>query len=258
MKRKLAVCPPKTSLSETIEHRMKLYSVAAAAAGVSMLALAQSAEAEVVVTRSNIPIPASYYGGIQYLVPIDLNNDGVKDFSFSFYAFGYHGFINDLHVEPQEGGAVVASHPIGAFYASALVRGAKIGPSAHFSSDGRTEIEVAQGFDASSIYTRRLYGNWGDNPANRYLGVRFLIDGVTHYGWIRMTVITQPRGFSATIVGYAYETIPNKPIVAGIPGKPSAAQSGTKAEIFGNPSLGMLALGADGLSTWRDSHALVD
>jgi hypothetical protein len=257
MPHNLSVGPVKTTLSETVDHRMRLYSVAAAAAGVSMLALAQPSEAEVVVTRSNIPIPPSYYGGIQYLVPIDLNNDGVKDFSFSLYVFAYHGFINDLDVEPQEGGAVIASHPPGAFYASALLRDAKIGPGAHFSSDGRTEIEVAQGFDASSIYSRRLYGNWGDNPANRYLGVRFLIDGATHYGWIRLTVITEPSGFSATIVGYAYETIPNKPIVAGMAEKGSAGATQPKAESAGSPSLGMLALGAAGLAAWRQDEAIV-
>jgi len=218
----------------------------------------QPAESEVVVTRSNIPIPPSYYGGTQYLVPIDLNNDGVTDFSFSLYVFAYHAFINDLHVEPKEGGAVVAWHPLGAFYASALKRGAKIGPSAHFSSDGRTEIEVAQGFNASSVYSRRLYGNWGGNPPDRYLGVRFLIDGATHYGWIRLTVITEPRRFSATIIGYAYEKIANKPIVVGIPGKGSAlTQAEPRAESFGQPSLGMLALGADGLIIWRGSEALV-
>src|SRR5260370_35439347 len=147
---------------------MKLYSVAAAAAGVSMLALAQPAEGEVVVTRSNIPIPPSYYGGTQYLVPIDLNNDGITDFSFSLYVFAYHAFINDLHVEPKDGGAVVSSHPIGAFYASALKPGAKIGPLAHFSSGERTEMEVAQGFEASSHYYRKIDSHRGVDTANCY------------------------------------------------------------------------------------------
>jgi hypothetical protein len=241
----------KEMIDKNINHRLNLYSAAAAAAGVSILALAQPAEGEVVVTHKTIPIPASVYGGIQHLVPIDLNNDGVKDFSFSLYEFAYHGFINDLHVEPVEGGAVVASHPPGAFYASALVRGARIGPSAHFSSNGRAEIEVAQGFDASSIYSRRLYGNWGGNPLNRYLGVRFLINGATHYGWVRLAVITEPRGLAATITEYAYETIANKPIQAGsISGNSDDAQV-RKEDARGGAWLGMLALGANGLALWR-------
>jgi hypothetical protein len=260
MRRNLSVHSVKSTLPETIDHRAKLYAIAAAAAGVSMLALAPPAEGEVVVTKKNIPIPVSVYGGHQYLVPISLNNDGITDFSFSLYSFAYHSFFQDLTVTPVEGGATVgAAGPKGVSYASALVRGAKIGPSAHFSSQGRANVEVARGFNfSSSHYSRKLYGNWGGSPANRYLGVRFLIDGATHYGWIRLTVNTQPHTFSATITGYAYETFANKRILAGIQEKDSAdIQAQPKAESPGRPSLGMLALGADGLTQWRSDATLV-
>lgn len=260
MSRQLSTHPTKSILSETIEHRTKLYSIAAAAAGVSILAMVQPAEGEVVVTRKNIPIPVSVYGGHQYLVPISLNNDGITDFSFSLYSFAYHSFFQDLTVTPVEGGAIVgAAGPKGVSYASALVRGAKIGPSAHFSSQGRADVEVARGFNFSSThYSRKLYGNWGGSPANRYLGVRFLIDGATHYGWIRLTVNTQPHTFSATITGYAYETVANKRILAGISAKDSASsQAEPNAENVGQPSLGMLALGANGLALWRSDETLV-
>jgi hypothetical protein len=259
MPRNFSVRPFRTTLSETIDHRLKLYSIAAAAAGVSMLALAQPAEGEVVVTKKTIPIPVSSYFGIQHLVPISLNNDGITDFSFSLYSFAYHSFDQILGVWPVEGGAVVgAPGNDGRSYASALARGAKIGPSAHFSSKNLTDIERARGEDFSSKYSRNLYGNWGGNPANRYLGVRFLIDGATHYGWIRLTVTTEPRGFSATITGYAYETTANKRILAGTAGQDSAdIQTQPKAESAGRPSLGTLALGAAGLAAWRQDDAVV-
>jgi hypothetical protein len=243
-----------TSVSHKIDHRMKLYSAAAVASGVSMLALAQPAQGEVVITRKTIPIPVSSF----FLPPptpvlIDINHDGVNDFSFSLYSFAYHSFDISLTVRPLEGGAVVASpSPLGGFYASALARGAKIGPSAHFSSKGAADIERAQGLNASSRYSRRLYGDWGGNPTNRYVGVKFLINGETHYGWVRLTVTTQPRGFSATITGYAYETVANKKISAGI-GSTSASQTQVQhqAEEPGRASLGMLAMGADALTLWR-------
>jgi hypothetical protein len=258
MARNLSARSAQATLSETVDHRAKLYAIAAAAAGVSMLALAQPAEGEVVITKKNIPIPVSSYFGQQYLVPISLNNDGITDFSFSLYSFAYHSFFQDLTVTPVEGGAIVgATGPKGVSYASALMRGAKIGPSAHFSSRGRADIEVAHGNLGSSNYSRKLYGNWGGNPANRYLGVRFLIDGATHYGWIRLTVTTQPRGFAASITGYAYETVANKRILVGISAKDSAnIQAEPKAESLGHPSLGVLALGADGLALWRRDEAL--
>jgi hypothetical protein len=223
-----------------------------------MLALAQPADAEVVITRKTIPIPISSYFGQQHLVPISLNNNGVTDFSFSLYSFAYHGFNQTLNVWPTEGGAVIAEpSPRGGSFASALVRGAKIGSSAHFGSKERIDIEQAEGFDASSKYSRNLYGNWGDNPANRYLGVRFLIDGETHYGWIRLTVTTEPRGFSAEITAYAYETVANKRILAGVPEKSSAeARPQPMDEYMARASLGMLALGANGLALWRRDETL--
>jgi hypothetical protein len=242
--------PPSTKTNpESIDHQTKLYSIAAAVAGVSMLALAQPAEGEVVVTQKTIPIPVnSYFGTPVPPTPISLNNNGVNDFSFSIYSFAYHSFNNDLTVWPLQGGAVVAARDEGGgFYASALAAGAKIGPSAHFSTNKLTDIERAHGFDASSHYSRNLYGKWSNNPVNHYLGVKFLINGATHYGWVRLTVKTRPRGFSATITGYAYETVANKPIFAGEKDDASQAQ----IEQAPRASLGMLALGADGLQMWR-------
>lgn len=233
-------------LSSNLDHRAKLYSLAAAAAGVTVLALVPPADAEVIVTKKTIPIPVnSYFGGSEPPTLISLANNGVNDFSFSLYSFAYHSFRDILTVTPLEGGATVAEHEGEDFYASALAKGAKIGPSAHFSSNKRATIERAQGFDASSQYSRKLYGNWGGNPTNHYLGVRFLINGETHYGWVRFTVSTEPRGFSAEITGYAYETVANQKILAG-EAAPQAEVQQPSAQ-----SLGVLALGASGLRMWR-------
>ncbi len=247
--------------SRTLDHQMKLYSAAALAAGVGMMALAQPAEGEVVVTKKTIPIPVSQYGGIQYLVPVSLNNNGINDFSFSLYSFAYHSAFRELRIFPLEGGAVVAKvetkgeTPL----ALQLGRGAKIGPSAVFSSDNNTEIEGSHanfGYrSGKSYYSKTFAGNWGNNAKNSYLGVKFLISGKTHYGWIRLTVTTSSRGaMSATITGYAYETVANKVINAGTTSG-AASSAETKAEVRsetrGHAGLGMLALGAEGLPMWR-------
>ena len=59
-------------------------------------------------------------------------------------------------------------------------------------------------------------GRW-DNVDNRYLGMKFTINGKVHYGWARLSVTNLKDKFriTATLTGYAYETIPNKPIKAG-------------------------------------------
>jgi hypothetical protein len=241
------------ALSETIDQRMTLYSAAALAAGVSMLALAAPAEAEVVVTKVNLAIPINAH------VSLDLNKDGLADFDLSEFAYFDFAFIRSIKVHALTGGAIVG-YPGGIGpYASALVRGAKIGPSAHFStSPSGGIIERSRGTFRSTSSTQKLYGKWGHNPRNHYLGVKFLIHGATHYGWIRLAVNTgQPATMSGSITGYAYETVANKPILAGTAGKATAAaQIRENAKRDSGASLGMLALGAQGLLLWRREDGL--
>jgi hypothetical protein len=59
---------------------------------------------------------------------------------------------------------------------------------------------------------------------------------------------------TAVLTGYAYETIPNKTIVAGQTKGPDEANRSEPATTISNPesaTLGVLAMGADGLSVWR-------
>jgi hypothetical protein len=238
------------TFSKTFDQRMKLYSIAAAATGVSVLALAQPSNAEVVITRKTIPLTPSTNGPVN--VPIDLNRDGIPDFSFSLTNFQYHSRGGKIGIIPLQGGAVVGVPAERApFYASALMRGAKIGPSAHFSSKGLTVVERTYRPYVPSQSLQYLYGQWGGNPANRFVGVRFLIKGQTHYGWVRLSVDYAHFPMSGTITAYAYETVPNKRIFVGI--SPASATKNIvrkQTRRSRGPSLGMLALGADGLARW--------
>jgi hypothetical protein len=240
----------KTELSKATDGRLKAYSLAAMAAGVSALALAQPqpVEAEVVVTDTRIEV---YKFGS---VSIDLNNDGTTDFTLSNGGGGYdHSFYGSFVAIPLTGGKVIAgrSGSQGA-YASALANGAIVGPSAQFSSaagQGQVLIERSVGFvSASTVNT--VFGKWG-NASNQYLGVKFLINGKTHYGWIQMSTNTV-GSISATITAYAYETDANTAITIGSTAdgieKASAPAATTSNR---GPALGMLALGADGLGMWR-------
>lgn len=60
-------------------------------------------------------------------------------------------------------------------------------------------------------------GNWFDITG--FLGLQFLINGETHYGWAAVSVVFVdskiPWTLSATLTGYAYETVADQPIVAG-------------------------------------------
>jgi hypothetical protein len=98
-------------------------------------------------------------------------------------------------------------------------------------------------------------GPWA-NASNRYLGLKFVINGQTHYGWARVTVGNYLRDGSAVVItGYAYETIPNVNIIEGHTSGPEKSSSVVPADLLAPkaaPStLGLLARGADGLALWR-------
>jgi len=240
----------KKKSSNNLNRQAGAYALAAAVAGVSMLALVEPAAAEVVVTKKTIPIPISPIGSPE-LVKVSMTNNGTDNFSFWLYsdpAISDRGF--QLAGAGPHDGIMVG----GDFYpeALALQRGANIGPSVNsfFSLSGSGAlIEATQ----TSGSVRSPRGFWGGNPKNKYIGVRFQINGQTHYGWIRVTVTTNlsVHGpfLSGTITGYAYETVANKPIKAGTAATAAANVEGSQRQ--GGPSLGMLAAGAEGMPLWR-------
>jgi hypothetical protein len=235
-------------VSEAIDHRLEMYSIAALTAGVSMLALAKPAEAEVIVSRKNIPILP-----LNTFVTLDINRDGIADFQFIVTTFAYNVFHADFAEFPlQEGNAVVGAAFTGDYgpYASALGHRVEIGPAARFTTAGRVNLERSFGrFNSTrSTLSRHTAGKWGgDNLPDRYLGVKFEIDGATHYGWVRITM--DISNFSATITGYAFETIADKPILSGV-NQGSDVEVGPPAQTSNAPGLGVLALGVNGFPLW--------
>lgn len=234
--------------ADNLNRNLSAYATAAAAAGVSMLAMALPAKAEVIVKKVHLPITNAAP------VLLDLNKDGVADFEFTLKYGRTSYFYDSLNVCAAQCGLpnnqVVAKKGNPFVYASALMRGAKIGPSADFSSDLiGVMIEASLGDFLSSHTDRKVLGKWGNDPQNRYLGVKFLINGQTHFGWVRLAVTSDKLlSIAGTITGYAYETIPNKPILAGTA---QSAPVKTERASAGGPSVGMLAMGAEGLTLWR-------
>jgi hypothetical protein len=278
MKHKASDQGRKPTLSGTTDHRAKLYSLAAAAAGVSrlalaqpeagtvilyslaavavsvsVLALAQPAEAEIIITNKNIPIPncnPTYNGPCP--VSIDLNNDGITDLKFEIGTnFGASGGVSYLSVKGVAGAEVIGQgrHGTSRGYVSALMRGAKIGPSAHFRDAGKYYLMEEE--DCSGPTCTPPHGKWGGDHPNRFVGVKFKIDGATHYGWVRVTVKVSTERYyvTGTVTEYGYETIANKPVYAGLAGNDALDDQASESNT--GPSLGALALGSDGLALWR-------
>jgi hypothetical protein len=230
-----------------------MYAVAASAAGIGVLAWARPVEAKIVYTPAHVVI----HSGWPNVVPLDLNHDGKTDVNFHNWwgsgSFGPEGFLSVLPAQAANGiwgHATVASF---IHYASALTAGVRVGPKGPFFY-AKYNFWMA----VSNPSTGGCSGPWND-VKNRYLGLKFIARGKTHFGWARLNESCNPRNLKITAVltGYAYETTPNKPIIAGKTkgadeinnlGQPEATLS---APVPKPATLGLLAMGAPALSIWR-------
>jgi len=223
-------------ISDSLHRQLNSYALAASAAGVSLLALTQPAEARIVYTSTHVVIP----NGVR-VYDLDLNHHGSTDFVLQtkFYSTtDQSAGTQRLMVSGANGNSCVrSSHG----FAAALKPGKSIGPKGNF--NGRAVMASDWGSAGASTSIKR--GPWV-NVNNRYLGLKFTIKRAVHYGWARLDVHAQ-RGYfylQATLTGYAYETIPNKPIIAG-------KTHGKDVITLQDASLGHLARGASAISAWR-------
>lgn len=240
--------PPRTTadLPDSIHQRLNSYALAAGVAGVSMLALEPCADAKIVYTPTHRVIgPNSSY-------LLDLNHDGISDFKVvnvwaNNTSVGPTGSLSVFSAQKGKRNGILgygtADKGTLVYFASALRPGALIGPKKSFFYPKWIDWM----FRASAGW-----GQWND-VTNRYLGFKFDVKGKPHYGWARLNVHfnTDDYKITAVLTGYAYETIPNKAIVAGKTKSPDDIDRSVGPPRGESATLGMLALGAPGLSIWR-------
>lgn len=223
------------------QHRASMYALAAGAAGIGILALAPSTQAKVVYRSAHLRIPHS---GIP--VDLDLNHDKSIDFDFTNEVFGRDAASPALGSGPttyvlraapaQPSNRVLAIQTSTCLCAARLHKGARIGAAGNF-QPGSSRLILALKRITSGVTS---YGPWLGTHTG-YLGLKFVIRGKTHFGWARLHVV---NSFTATVTGYAYETIPNKHIVAGDTGNTDQTTSVEQQSALPEPvTLGMLALG---------------
>ena len=229
-------------LKHPLAERVAAYALAAAAAGLGVMAGAPPAEAQIVYTPANIHFFLNE-------VDLDLNNDGIDDFSIhQFWSSDGFGFVSFALLEAtgRPGNGVIpagSSINCSRVCAARLVPDAKMGPGEDFYRGGNVAM--------AGSYRRHVTYSWGawQGGTFGFLGLEFQIDGQAHYGWAAI-IITSPFHaglFAGVIKGYAYNTVPNQPIRAG-----QKSNTDVIGEILPQPAtLGLLALGAPGLEIWR-------
>ena len=166
-------------------------------------ALVTIAQAEIVYTPVNVNLPTNGY------YPIDLNHDGVTDFTFQTSQTGTQcGLMFPEHtilkIQPNSSGGVV-----GGGWVWALQSGVPIDFHQGFYGGDGLMYDYQQ---PSHCILAHSWG-WWDNVKHGYLGLEFQINGQTHYGWAELT--TNDYTHVNTLYGFAYETDPLKGIMTG-------------------------------------------
>jgi hypothetical protein len=201
-----------SKLSDSVHHQLSMYALAASAAGVGVVALSQPADAKIIYTPTHARITPNH------TIPVDLNHDGKIDFNIKDTWFSTttvdEDIIGSIAVIPARKANRIAGYAH-SFHkrASALPAGVRIGPKSPFSSGSK--VMVSGAIDIGTTTVGYCGGPW-KNVQHRYLGLKFTIQGKIHYGWARLNETCAKNGENtALLTGYAYETIPNKPIIAG-------------------------------------------
>lgn len=269
-----------TTLNTNLNKALVSYAAAACAAGGAILAVATPAEGEIIYTPTNTPIL------VGSPVSLDLNHDGVVDFVFTMdggdharhpsctvCTFGSHG---SLKVSPDQAGNAIwgVSSSVYKLTSNALRRkpqqkkpntiqeaaapvawGEVVGngPERSFQSQALPMDSSNSFYYFGGGGTVNSFGAWGKGRkfTGPYLGFKFLIDGEVHYGWARVNVKATFLHLSATLTGYAYESVANRPILTGFTHGSVEASSDPSQEVQPpvKGSLGQLATGASGRSS---------
>jgi len=192
-----------------------------------MLLLAVPARSDLIYV--DLPPPEGYFGGINGTTAtksFDLDSNGTVDIEFvaGLEIFGFWTQMPETtRVVTAPGYGIVPMQPGEAI-------GATLGPTQHprasLISDSQVWANVlglgnlSFGFnDGDDV----VGGAWHDEATgigdNAYLGIEFLGDAGTHYGWIH---IQEFAGLGGWFYEYAYEDTPGASLIAGVIPEPSS------------------------------------
>jgi len=203
---------PSARINSKLDRNLVAYVAAASAVAAGIMAAADTAEASVVYTQANLAFSNNQD------CRLDLNGDGVADFVLRDKVIDHssgHDIV--LSVLGQAAGnsvmGIVSNN--GRAFADARNQGAKI------SFATGLPFGILGAFSSSCAGNHYVFGRWV-NVQNKYLALKFVVNG------------------EAIMAGQTSDVAENAGALEdfALPSVPP-------------PSLGLLALGADGVSIWR-------
>jgi hypothetical protein len=215
--------------------KAKLFILALAAAGLS--GPAAPAVCAQGVIRTTLPEPIGIFSDLfTVLYPIDVDGDSMVDFTFGAESQGValrteraNRLIYQIDPPPNLGGPV-ADLPEGFTIGSSLTPQVAWRSSdllGGYVSPGEIAfVTIVQCLDTGCLST------WPPGPATRgFIGIEFQLADGLHYGYFDIVLSGDAAG--AALLGWAYETQPGVPILAGAVPEPSTwALLGTGGLLF--------------------------
>jgi len=231
---------PPAKLSDLLHYRLNMYALAASAAGVGALALAQPSEAKIIYKPIHKVIPpnSSYGLGLPGGNAFQFQNTTGTGTTIGSARVWWDQLWVDAPGGIQSGG-VVGGSGTGRYpsWASDLSKGVTIGSDRHWVREGQMAAETLYK-TTGGRHWYRFSGPW-PNAKNGFLGLKFNIGRDAHYGWARLNVKVHGYHMTAILTGWAYESRPNKPIIAGKEhGADDASQPGAQPGTLGRLALG--------------------
>jgi hypothetical protein len=200
--------------NSTLDSKLKKYS--ALATGVA--AVAGIANAQIVYTDIN---PDHLVMGNLGNYSLDLNNDGTDDFDFTTM-IGSTTYVTSgipINIAYKAGIIYPASGNSWMGNSSdttivSVLAGSSIGSSQFFAATGSN-----LGADLAITIPGLYSGTYAYGPflsQEGFVGLKFNAGANTHYGWVRVEVVTDSNSVTLSIKDYAYESTPNTAILAGL------------------------------------------
>ncbi len=213
---------------------------------VTAMLFSVSANAQIIYTDvvpdSSTAVSASSGQTITEYYDLDLNNDATIDFKIKAFAFKQlpSSLACNVTAAPLNGNAIKDTLSNSETVTIPLEANAVIDSNLLVDQSWQTSgSQKLRAHSTASIYP----GLWVVNSDN-YLGLRLLQAGQTYYGWVRLWVNVPsggPGSFAAFVIrDYAYNSIPDQPILAG-EGQPTTGgilenSSESSITIFPNPA----------------------
>ena len=248
-------------LREPLSQALNAYAVAAVAAGVTVVACSMPAEAAPICKSLNGQITRTSSFAFsptgQFVPPFNVAQTTFK------YFLGTTGvstwiWLNRGFFSPNTVGAKVllGIHDLPA----GLAYGDQIGPGGQFSKGRSYGLLFTYGKGNFSVGggTKLKHRGHMSFEHDNFVGFQFSQSGSVHYGWLRLSLAVLdsksggnfPKVTSIHLTSYGYESASNTAIAAGS----CSAEASSSDDVSGpsaGPSLGMLALGSEGISAWR-------